>query len=79
MRKEVKYFIAYYGPDGNHKVWSDIKNDFVPAGMHLWYAVYDTIEDAMKACRAVRKACSGWHDDIYIDSYLTYREDVQRP
>lgn len=71
MRKVIQYRIAYYGPD-RHLIWCGCKHGFLPAGLHLYHKTYDTIEDAMASYRAVRKAHSGWHDDIYIDSYITY-------
>ena len=70
IKKVIKYFIAYYGASGC-RWWDGEMKRWVPNGMCLYRTSYDTVEDAMKELRIVRKKSSGWYDDIYIDSYLT--------
>lgn len=70
VRKKVKYFIAYYGD--TPRAWDADKSRFVPYGMDLYTTFYDRPEDAMREMRKVRKEASGWMDNIFIDSKLSY-------
>ena len=71
MKGKVVYFVAYYG-DNKHLCWDADKARFVPAGLWLYISTFDILEDAMKAARIAKKKCSGWVDDIYIDSKICY-------
>ena len=71
MKKIIKYFIAYYG-DNNHLVWQAEKKRFIPAGLLLYRTTYDSLEDAMKEAHKAKHICSGWYDNIYIDSEICY-------
>lgn len=71
MKGKVVYFVAYYG-DNKHLCWDADKERFVPAGLWLYISTWDILEDAMRAARIAKKKCSGWVDDIYIDSKICY-------
>lgn len=70
MKTKVKYFIAHYGAGSAH-AWDADGARWVPHGMKLYITFWDNINDVFRECSKVRRACSGWHDDIYIDSELT--------
>lgn len=71
MQEKVKYFIVYYGGKSS-KAWDADNSRFVPYGMDLYTTFYDRPEDAMREMRKVRKEASGWMDNIFIDSKLSY-------
>ena len=71
MKKHIKYFIAYYGSD-HAMAWDNDNNRWVPYDMKLYISTWDKPEDVFPVVRKVKKACSGWYDDIYIDSRLAY-------
>lgn len=66
----TKYFIAYYGPTFC-RAWDDAGRRWVPYGMNLYTTYFDKLEDVLPVVRRVKRACSGWSADIYIDSVLT--------
>ena len=70
MKLKIKYFIAYYGPTFA-RAWDDAGRRWVPYGMRLYISYFEDIAEAFAVLRRVRRACSGWHDDILIDSVLT--------
>lgn len=70
MKKKIKYFIAYYGPTFC-RAWDNEKRRWIPYGMKLYTTFFDSLDDALKAVRNVRRNCSGWRDDIVIDSVVT--------
>ena len=73
MKKHIKYFIAAYLPD-RVLWWDDDFKRWVPAGLCLYRSTWDSLDDVFRIVRKVKKSCSGWHDDIYIDTYVAYTE-----
>ena len=71
MQEKIKYFIAYYGGKAP-KAWDADKSRFIPYDMHLYITYYDNLDDVFREMRKVRKLASGWRDEIYIDSRLSY-------
>lgn len=63
----IKYRIVYLGDD-RYLAWDADNKRFVPAGMHLYISTWSSLEYAMQEMRKVRKACSGWANNIYLDS-----------
>lgn len=74
----IKYRIIYLGDD-RYLAWDADHKRFVPAGMHLYISTWNHLEDAMQEMRRVRKACSGWTDNIYLDSVLRDPLGEHRP
>ncbi len=76
LKMEIKYRIVYLGSD-HMLAWCEEHKGFIPAGLMLYVTTYDSLEEAMKAIRKVKRECSGWDDDIYIDSFskYTYEEE----
>lgn len=70
MKMKIKYFIAYYGPTFC-RAWDNEKGRWIPYGMKLYTTFFDSLDDAFKVARNVRRNCSGWRDDIVIDSIVT--------
>lgn len=71
MKKIIKYRVTYYG-NKNSMAWDAENARFVPSGLNLYIISYDNLSDAMQAAKTAKKKCSGWYDDIYVDSYLQY-------
>ena len=71
MKKGIKYFIAYYD-DHKQLWWDDEKKRFVPAGLRLYRTTWTDLDQAMKAAHKAKHICSGWYDNIYIDSEICY-------
>lgn len=67
---KVKYFIAYYGPTFC-RAWDNENKKWIPYGLHLYITYFYDLDDAFKTIKDVRRACSGWRDDIVIDSVIT--------
>lgn len=65
----IKYRIIYIG-DNKYLAWDADTQRFVPAHMHLYVSTWDNLEECMKEMRNVKHECSGWVDNIYIDTIL---------
>ena len=63
----IKYRIVYVG-NNSYMAWDDDNECFVPAYMHLYVTTWDNLEDVFPVKRKVKKMCSGWADNIFIDS-----------
>lgn len=70
MKKNIKYFIAHYGVNFP-SAWDNDQKRWVPIGMKLYISAWDSIEEIWPIIRSVKKACSGWRNDIYIDSFIS--------
>ena len=70
MKRKVKYFIAYYGPTFC-RAWDNENKKWIPYGLHLYITYFDNLDDAFQIIKGVRRACSGWRDNIVIDSIIT--------
>ena len=68
---DIKYRIVYIG-DHKYLAWDADNKRFVPAGLHLYVTCFDSLADAFQERRTVKKLCSGWIDNIYIDSCRKY-------
>lgn len=76
MDKIIKYRIVYYAPgtklgSPKHLAWCEEQKRFIPQELRLYTTSYDSLDEVFKAIRKVKKACTGWYDDIYIDSYIS--------
>lgn len=69
---KIKYRIVCLGDD-RYLAWDDDGKRFVPAGMLLYVTTYDDIDSVFKAIRKVKRLCSGWANEIYIDSFTVYQ------
>lgn len=63
----VKYRIVYIGDD-KYLAWDAVAKMFVPAYMHLYVTTWPDLNDCMTEMRNVKHMCSGWNDNIYIDT-----------
>lgn len=74
MKTIIKYRIIYLNPAGM-LAWREDKQQFIPGGLNLYITLYDSLDDACRALRKVKKLCSGWADDIVIDSVQRYVDE----
>ena len=70
MEGKIVYRILYLG--NPMLAWCEDQKRFIPAGMHLYVTTYDELDDALKAVKKVKRACSGWADEICLDSLKRY-------
>lgn len=76
---KTKYRIVYYAPEQvlnspKHLAWCEDQKRFIPQELRLYTTCYDSLDAVFEAIRKVKKACSGWSDCIYIDSFIAYIE-----
>lgn len=70
MKKKIMYRIMHIGEKVSF--WDADKMRWIPAGLFLYITNYNDLETVLKDVRKVRRMCSGWADDIYIDSVLKW-------
>lgn len=63
----IMYRIIYIGDD-KYLAWDAYAQRFIPAFMHLYVTTWRTPEEALTEMRRVKRMCSGWIDNIYLDS-----------
>lgn len=71
IKKETRYRIAYYGDD-RYLAWDADNERFVPAGLHLYVTTWNDIFQVFDEMRKVKRKCSGWMPNIYIEPYTDY-------
>lgn len=71
IEKKISYFIAYYGKK-SPLAWCREQKRFIPYGMDLYVTFFEDLNECMREMRKVRRSCSGWVNDIYIDSKIVY-------